>query len=50
MDEFIGILLTIIAFELYSILGKIKELDDDFNSWYGDWQKKYDPYDPPSYE
>lgn len=25
---------------LYKIYRKLEEINDDFNSWYGDWQKK----------
>lgn len=37
---FIGVL---ILFGLYAIHETLKELKDDFNSWYGDWLKKHDP-------
>jgi hypothetical protein len=36
----------LVLFGLYRIYKKLAELDDDFNAWYGDWQKKFDPYEP----
>jgi len=39
----------LILFGLYRIYRKIESLDDNFESWYGDWQKKYDQYEPKDY-
>lgn len=39
----IGILILIF---LYKIYAKISDFHESFDSWYGDWSKKYDPYIP----
>jgi hypothetical protein len=40
----------LIVYCLFRIEKKIENLFDSFESWYGDWQKKYDPYIPDNYE
>ena len=39
----------LILFALYRIYRKVEDFYDEFESWYGDWQKKYDPYEPRNY-
>jgi hypothetical protein len=40
------ILLLVIVIYLHRISNKIEKIYDSFESYYGDWQKKFDPYVP----
>ena len=46
LETIIIIIGCLILFGLYCIYRKLESLDDNFDSWYRDWQKKYDPYIP----
>ena len=47
MEIILIIIGCLILIALYKIYGKIEDIYYKLNSWYGDWKKIYDSYEPP---